>query len=222
MSEVYQIAIVEDEPNARERLVRIVDGLDGCNLVGAADSVAGGLELLTSKTPTIVLCDLGLPDGDGAQVIAKATSLGILSLVISVFGDEENVIRAIENGACGYLLKDSDSTTVRDAVLEVIGGGAPITPSIARHLLKRLQKPVTTENDLTESSEDAPALTHRETEVLDLVSRGFKFSEIAKFLSISPHTVGNHIRKVYKKLNVSSRTEAVFEAVQWGIISIKE
>ena len=215
------VLIVEDEQHARDRLAGLVDNTDGFVLVGAVDSVASARTFLEAQTPEIVLCDLGLPDGDGTIVIDQVSRAGALALVISVFGDETNVIRAIEHGACGYLLKDSTLETIESALHDLVAGGSPITPSIARHVLSRLQNDRPDENKTVEEDQDAPTLTDRETEVLDLISRGFKFSEIAGLLAISHHTVGNHVRKVYRKLNVSSRSEAVFEAVQWGIISIK-
>lgn len=217
MVETHRILVVEDDPNARERITSAVEALDHTILVGTADNVADGISALDKYKPDVLLVDLGLPDGDGAQVIRHATEMNVLSMVVSVFGDEESVLRAIRHGASGYLLKDSELDSVRAALDELIAGGSPMTPSIARHVLRSLQSDSTVEAD-----EDRPALTDRETEVLEFVARGFKFSEIAKYLSISTHTVGNHIRKVYKKLNVSSRSEAVFEAVQWGLISIKE
>jgi DNA-binding NarL/FixJ family response regulator len=137
-------------------------------------------------------------------------------MVITAFGDEKTVIAAIEAGASGYLLKDGSSAEVGEALLELVGGGSPISPSIARHVLRRLQR----ENEAP--AEDAPRLTEREHEILSLIAKGFSFPEIAGLLSISAHTVTTHVRHIYEKLEVSSRSSAVYEAVQLGLIRLEE
>jgi DNA-binding NarL/FixJ family response regulator len=146
-------------------------------------------------------------------------------LVITVFGDERHVVSAIEAGAAGYLLKDAHPTAVADAIFQLLEGGSPITPIIARHVLKRFKvglEPAATKGDAAPASEIVHKvhLTPRETEVLNLVSRGYSNNEIADLLKMSFHTVTSHIKHIYVKLSVRSRSEAVFEAAQMGILDL--
>jgi DNA-binding NarL/FixJ family response regulator len=125
------------------------------------------------------------------------------------------VVAAIEAGARGYLLKDGSEAEIAEAILELKAGGSPISPQIARHLLRRFQEP-------DPAPQTAPSLTDREREILDLVVRGFTFSEIAKGLDISTHTVTTHVRHIYRKLEVRSRGEAVYEALSLGLVKLAE
>jgi DNA-binding NarL/FixJ family response regulator len=137
-------------------------------------------------------------------------------MVITVFGDEQHVVAAIEAGATGYILKDGSSQYIADSILELVHGGAPISPAIARHLLRRfreLSPPV--------RAPDAPGLTGREQEVLGLLVKGFTFAEIGDLLGISAHTVTTHVKHIYAQLAVRSRAEAVYEAMQLGLVEGK-
>jgi len=196
--------------------------------VGAAATFGEGRELLTERVPTVLLTDLGLPDGNGIELIRASRALdpAPLPMVITVFGDERSVVSALEAGAIGYLLKDGSSEQVGQAILDLIGGGSPISPPIARHLLRRFQSEATAPDtparpDATPSS-DAPKLTSREHDVLNLIAKGFSFPEIAELLGISAHTVTTHVRHIYRKLEVSSKNAAVYEAVQLGILKLDE
>jgi DNA-binding NarL/FixJ family response regulator len=135
-------------------------------------------------------------------------------MVITVFGDESHVVTAIEAGATGYLLKDSPSERIGQAVLELVGGGSPISPAIARHLLKRFRPA----NPGTTAAVALPGLTDREHEVLALLVKGFTYAEIGDLLSISAHTVTSHVKNLYRKLEVRSRAEAVYEALTLGLV----
>ena len=177
-------------------------------------TVAEGREVLEAKPVDVLLTDLGLPDGSGIELIEQAAKHGeILSLVVTVFGDEEHVVEAIEAGAMGYLLKDQAPDDVGKAILDMAGGGSPMSPAIARYLLRRMQP----EKGEGEES-DIPALSQREREVLGYIVKGFTYAEIADLTDISQHTVSTHIRKIYRKLSVHSRGEAVYEALQLGIV----
>ena len=138
-------------------------------------------------------------------------------MVVTVFGDEKSVLGAIEAGARGYLLKDESAEGVGVAILQLLAGGSPITPAIAQHLILRFQ-----ERAPSAEREAGPALSKRELEVLELVVKGFTFGEIAGLLALSPHTVGTFVRRIYRKLEVRSRGEAVFEALQLGIVKVEE
>ncbi len=162
-----------------------------------------------------LLVDLGLPDMSGIEIIREAARRypDTDAMVVTVFGDEEHVLASIAAGATGYLLKDSLPEEFVDVIKELRAGGSPISPVIARKLLKKL-RPV---NDVAPSL-DQPALSARESEILSLISKGFRFTEIAALLEISPHTVTTHVKKTYQKLAVHSRGEAVYEASRMGLI----
>jgi DNA-binding NarL/FixJ family response regulator len=136
-------------------------------------------------------------------------------MVITVFADEPHVVSALEAGATGYLLKDSALDAIGAAVVDLMHGGSPISARIARYLVQRFQKvpaPV-------KPPEESP-LTEREREVLEAIAKGYSYVEVGQALEISTHTVSGHIKHIYRKLAVSTRGEAVFEAVNMGIIHI--
>jgi len=140
-------------------------------------------------------------------------------MVVTVFGDEEHVLASIEAGAAGYLLKDASEENFLAGIRELINGGSPISPIIARRLLKRFQPEMSSG---TPSAGGVPssdvALSEREKEILLLASKGFNYPEMGKLMGISPHTVTSHVKKIYRKLAVHSRGEAVFEANRMGLI----
>lgn len=178
-----------------------------------------GLAQLEQNQPDVLLVDLGLPDGDGTDLIREIYLRGYSTdaMVITIFGDEKHVIRAIEAGATGYILKDGSNSYIADSIIQLKQGGSPISPPIARYLLNRFHSD---QADIDKPEISMPHLTEREVEVLSQLSRGFNFAEIAEILSISPHTVTSHVKHIYRKLAVRSRSEAVFEAVQLGLIDI--
>lgn len=239
MSNYPSIVIVEDQEHTLNRLADAIRSNPQLNLVGTADCAADGLCLLEELRPDILLTDLNLPDGSGVDLIRYASNSGSTeSIVITVFGDEKHVVTAIRAGATGYLLKDCDADRVGEAVLQVVDGGSPISPSIARYLLKVFQSDSVTEEAPTASStakeprlsveagggkpdansQGNPPLTKREHEVLRLIAKGFSYQEIAESLHLSIHTVTSHIKHIYRKLAVGSRGEAVYEAGQIGLL----
>jgi DNA-binding NarL/FixJ family response regulator len=136
-------------------------------------------------------------------------------MVITVFGDESNVFQALENGASGYLLKDSLPDDFIGVVKLLRSGGAPINPIIARQIVKRFKRSAETAIPV----EGASKLTEREIEILNLTARGFSTPEVAVLIGLSAHTVVSHIKKVYRKLRVNSRSEALYEANLLGVLS---
>jgi DNA-binding NarL/FixJ family response regulator len=214
----HTVLVVEDELATRHYFEDAVRDCGGLRLVGAAGTLADGLRLLRREAPDVVLVDLGLPDGSGLELIHAARSLSAdtQSLVVTVLGDERTVLTAIEAGARGYLLKDAEPGDLARSVLDLLAGGSPISPAIARHLLARFQ-----ETGPSAKAEVAgPQLTEREREVLDLVVKGLSYAEIAESLGISCNTTSTHVRHIYRKLEVRSRGEAVFEAIQRGLVTI--
>jgi len=210
------VLVVEDDPITRQALIDKIEQDPGLDVCGAAGTIAEAVPLIEAGVARLALTDLGLPDGDGTELIRLATARQppLEVMVITVFGDERHVVRAIEAGATGYLLKDADASTVAESIHALLAGGAPISTSIARHLLKRFRRDPAVESDATVQ------LTPRETEVLEVVSRGFSNAEIGDLLHLSLHTVNSHIKSIYRKLAVRSRSEAVFEAVQQGLIHL--
>lgn len=215
MTGVHRVVLVEDEPEVRERLARAVAADPGLQLLGSAGNCAEARELLRLCPPEVLLVDLGLPDGRGSELIREALALraDTLVMVISVFGDEAHVVEAIEAGACSYLLKDASAPQVGRAIREMLEGGSPMSARVARHLLQRFHKPAPA--PVVPSSR---FLSDRETDVLDLVAKGYAYAEIGDALGISINTVGTYVKQIYRKLAVSSRGEAVFEATQQGLI----
>jgi DNA-binding NarL/FixJ family response regulator len=209
---VFRVLIVEDDKPTRSRLEQIVRNCPELELVAGCATLAQGYAALRQSLPNVALIDLDLPDGSGIDLIRAVSGegLGTETMVITVFGDEAHVIAAIEAGAKGYLLKDAGTDDVARAIVELIHGGSPISAAIARHILKRVQASVATAAKI--------ALTVRESEVLKLVAKGFSSAEIAVLLGISSQTVISHVKAIYRKLEVHSRAEAVFEAIQMGLI----
>jgi DNA-binding NarL/FixJ family response regulator len=164
----------------------------------------------------VLVVDLGLPDGNGAELIRSAAKKrpDCDALVVTVFGDDQHVVDAIAAGATGYILKDSPPGELTRCIRELREGGAPISPSIARRLLARMRAPAAQPG----AQPAASPLTEREAEILRLVAKGLSFSDVSAALGISAHTVVAHVKKIYRKLSVHSRGEAVFEATQLGLL----
>lgn len=210
------ILLVEDDPAAREHLSGILAST-GEFVVLSAGTLAGGIKALDSN-PDIVLTDIMLPDGSGLELIRSAMSKPTKPqiMVNSVLGDEESVLRAIRLGANGYILKDAYPRDILSAVRELLTGNSPISASIARHIVRQTQQSFDSSNGSASIK-----LTSRETDVLWGIAKGFSYSDIATHLNISSQTVPGHIKNIYRKLQVNNRGEAVFEAIQKGIINLK-
>jgi DNA-binding NarL/FixJ family response regulator len=215
----HGVLLVEDDGETRARLADVIRREPRLELAGAVATCAEARRLLALTAPDLLAVDLDLPDGHGAELIrfARRERPTTEVMVITVFGDERSVISAIEAGAGGYLLKDGTPQEIAQALVQLAEGGSPISPAIARHLLRRFQTEAVA-SAAPAAAEAAPSLTERETEVLRLISKGFRFGEIAELLGISAHTVTTHVRHLYKKLEVSSRSAAVWEARHLGLL----
>jgi DNA-binding NarL/FixJ family response regulator len=219
-----RILLVEDEEHTRARLARALSGDSRLAFVGAEGTVAAGRAALESLRPDVLITDLELPDGSGLELIRAIETLRLptLPMVITVFGDEKTVIEALEAGALGYLLKDGTADYLVRSTLELLQNGSPISPAIARHLLRRLHDAPSPPGVGADLAADVPSLSDREREVLDFLVKGFTYAEIAGFLGVTPHTVATHVRRLYRKLAVRSRGEAVFEAIAAGLVTIEK
>jgi DNA-binding NarL/FixJ family response regulator len=211
----FRIAIVEDQAPLRARLRQIIASESTWQLAWEADSLAQARAELANGVPDLVILDIGLPDGSGLALLPALTKQTKV-LIFSVLGDEENVIQALEQGAAGYLLKETGAAEFCAAVESVRDGGAPLTPSVAAHLLKRLMRAQAPAASAKLVHPALASLTPREGEVLLALARGYSYEEAGVLLGISPHTIGHHVKSIYSKLAVNSKSAAVFEAVQAG------
>ena len=227
-SKPFGVILVEDEPATQDHLARVIESSTRLKLLGVASSVQDAYSLLFMTDPKVALIDLGLPDSSGIEVIEwlSKNKPQTECLVITAFGDEDHVVRSLEAGASGYLLKDYSNEELIEHILEVANGGSPISPLIARQLLFKIQHEKVTENNLLQAKADldetrkACSITDRELTVIQQVARGFTAQEIAGQMGISTHTVATHVKRIYRKLHVHSRSEAVYEATMLGLLNL--
>ncbi len=211
------VAIVEDEPEVRRRFEDAVRLHPRLSWQFSAGTAAEAIAHVGRRSADVYLVDLGLPDRDGRDFIRwlVARQPEALAMVVTVFGDEEHVLTSLEAGAVGYLLKDTPGTEIAQRIVELHAGGSPISPSVARSVIRRFaRRPA----DASDAAAAENPLSKRELEVLRLIEKGMTYDEVAQVLSISWHTVTAYLRRVYQKLQVNSRSEAVYEARQRGII----
>lgn len=209
------VTLVEDDAPIREEFARMIAADPGLRLVEAVGSCAEARRSFALAQPDVALIDLGLPDGEGTELIAELArrSQHTSILVVTVFGDEAHVVRALQAGAHGYLLKDTPTAEFGRAIRAVAEGQSPLSPQVARYLLRRFARPGPEEaQELTEP------LTPREQDVLKAISQGFSVPEAAKRLQVAPSTVAAHIKSIYGKLAVHSRVQAVNLARARGLI----
>jgi DNA-binding NarL/FixJ family response regulator len=210
------VALLEDEPHTRAAIAAKLAQAGSIDLISSVATLAEMRESLQQRQPDVLIVDLELPDGSGLDLIAHAHARwpALHILVLTVLDDEHKVLAAIERGADGYLLKDENAIALLDAVLEVSECGSPISPAIARHLVRRLAAQAPNANATTSSI----TLSEREREVLLLAAKGYAYGEVAKLLGISVSTVASYTRHIYEKLQVDSRSSAVYEATRLGLI----
>ena len=207
------IALVEDSRRTREGLAALIAGTQGLRLTGQYGSMEQALAAPAVAAPDVLLTDIGLPGmsgSDGVRILRERFP-GMRVLILSVHGDDDHVFEAICAGACGYLLKDTPPHQLLDALVQAHAGGAPMSPTIARRVLTMFQRfapPRGVEHDLTD----------RELEVLRQLGDGLGYKQIAAALQMSLDTVRFHLRNIYGKLHVHSKSEAVQAALRRGII----
>ncbi len=199
-----RVAIVEDDADIRQSLALLIRGTPGFTLCGAYGSTEEALEGLPSASPQVVLMDIHLPKQSGIECVRqlKVKSPEVQVVMLTVFDDSEELFESLSAGASGYLLKRTPPAKILEAIQEVHQGGSPMSPQIARMVVQRFgpaEKPARSKQHLTE----------REEEILGLLSQGYRYKEIAATLGISVETVHTHLRRIYDRLQVTSRTEAV-------------
>jgi DNA-binding NarL/FixJ family response regulator len=213
--------VVEDLPDIRQWLCDTLTQAFPHTRISSATRVDEALYLVQNQPIDLALVDLGLPDGAGVEVIRhlRDSQPQAISVVITIFDDDAHLFPALQAGAFGYLLKEQPQDLLVTQLTRITQGEPPLSPAIARRVLAYFAQAQNRRAQSFVALEHQIELTERENEVLLRVSKGFTLPEIAKQLSISRHTVADHVKQIYRKLGVSSRAEAALEAVRRGIVN---
>lgn len=222
---LIRVALVEDDPRVHASLAAAIAAAPDMTLVWAETTRAAALAAVERLPVDVLLVDLGLPDGSGIDVIRTAHQRwpACNVMVSTIFGDEMHVVQSIEAGARGYLLKDSPASTMAEEIRRLHAGGSPISPLIARLILARLRSDapapdVPAARETGGAAKPAVSMSPRETEVLELITKGFTYEEIARRLGVTRHTVQTFVRRIYAKLEVGSKIEAINAAREQGLL----
>ena len=205
---MIRLILVDDHPVVRHGLRGMLEAEPDLTVVGEASSGPEGVTLAAELRPDIVLMDLRMPGGDGVEATARivATVPGVRVMVLTTYESDRDILRAIEAGAGGYLLKDASPAELAEGVRAAARGETVLAPSVASALVRQVRSPA------------PPALSAREAEVLRLVARGLTNADIGRELFISEATVKTHLLRAFNKLDVADRTAAVTKAMSFGLI----
>ncbi len=205
--EEIQVAVIEDTEALGNVIRRVVNSMDGINCIGVWETAEEGLEKIGASQPDVVLMDINLPGMSGIEATAKlkASLPETEVIMLTVYDDTDKIFNALKAGASGYLLKQATPDDLRRAIIEVRAGGAPMSADIARLVVQAFHRPPANKNS------EAFKLSKRETEIVELVAKGLANKEIAAELHISVETVRVHLKHIYEKLHVRSRTEAAMK-----------
>lgn len=216
---LIQVALVEDDVHFQNAITAAIKTSTDIRLASLSSTRAAGLRALDNPPADVLLVDLGLPDGSGIDVIRAAHTQWptCAVMVCTTFGDEAHVMKSIEAGASGYLLKDGEPGDMLAEIRNLHAGGSPISPLIARQILTRFRA-ASSPAAATSPEREQALLSAREKEVLELITKGFTADEIAKLMQVSQHTVQTYVRRIYSKLKVTSKAEAIYEARSQGIL----
>ena len=214
-----KVAIIEDNNTMRKILVELVNNEPGYSCVCACSTSKEALIEVPKYQPDVALMDIHLPDESGIACTARLTGKmpALQVIMVTVYKDTDLIFQALKAGACGYILKRFRPEQIIQAIAEARGGGAPMTPEIARMVVRSFKVP--------SAAPDADGLTARETEILQLLAEGLSNKEIAQKASISAVTVRNHLEHIFRKLHVRCRTEAAakfFRTKQGGASTVGE
>jgi len=201
---MIKVAIVEDHKITREAFERIINLSSDCRCVCSCANAEDGLRDIPEHEPDAVLMDIKLPKMSGVECVAKLKELlpSAQVIMVTVYEDPDTIFRALRAGACGYVLKRASAETILSALREVQRGGVPMSVEIARKVIAYFQGQAT-------AAKETEKLTTREREVLDLVAQGFSNKEIAERMGVSVDGVVFHLKRIYQKLHVHSRTQAI-------------
>lgn len=213
MSGFARALVVDDLASSRDWLARAAALAFPGIAVTPAASLAEALAAC-DPPPPLALIDLGLPDGSGVTLIERLHPLGTLCVVATVFDDDAHLFPALHAGAQGYVLKDRTPESLAAMLAGIAAGQPPLSPSIARRLLRHFQPAPSAPARAAE-----PGLTARESEVLRLIAKGLSVAEVASLLELSKHTVAGYLKDIYRKLSVGSRAEATLEAMRRGLVA---
>jgi DNA-binding NarL/FixJ family response regulator len=198
------VSIVEDDSQVRSSLAKLVDSSAGCRCVSRHGTAENALQEIPAIKPDVVLMDINLPGINGVECVGRLKPLlpATQIIMLTVYQNTGNIFNALAAGATGYLLKQTPPDELLAAIQEVHAGGSPMSSHIARKIVQSFQQAAA-------PSPEAQSLTPREVQVLDLLAKGFLYKEIAGMTQVTYATVHTHIRHIYEKLHVRSRTEAV-------------
>ena len=199
-----QIAVVDDDESVRLTLANAVNHFGGCKCIGSYSSGDEALAGIRIAVPDVALMDINMPGINGIECVSRLKTVhpDVEVIMLTVYQDADSVVKSLAAGANGFLLKRASREELRAAIHQVLAGGSPMSSQIARKLVQTFRQPVPSENETSK-------LSAREQEVLALLAKGFLYKEIAVQLNICYDTVHNHIRRIYEKLRVRSRTQAV-------------
>jgi DNA-binding NarL/FixJ family response regulator len=199
-----KVAIVEDDTRLRQSLTILINGADGFRCVNTYPNAETALRELPRQWPDVVLMDINLPEMSGIQCVAKLKEMkpDLQVIMLTVYADHEKIFQSLVAGASGFLIKQTPPAEILESIKEVHQGGSPMSSHIARKVVQYVQKQ-------GKPSEETAELTPREHEILASLAEGYQYKEIAEMCSISVTTVRTHLRHIYEKLHVRSRTEAV-------------
>jgi DNA-binding NarL/FixJ family response regulator len=208
-----RVAIVEDRREIREGLVSLLDGLPNFRTTGAWERMEEALPVLEKDSADVVLVDLGLPGMSGTEGIRrlKASRPALLTVVLTVYEDDDRIFDALCAGACGYLLKKTPAPQLLAGLEEAVAGGAPISPEIARRVVGLFSR-------FRPEPRADYGLTPHESRVLKLLVEGHSYKAAAAVLKVSTPTVAFHVRRIYEKLQVHSKSEAVAKAIRGDVL----
>ncbi len=213
-----KVSIVEDDAKAREILVDWINRAEGFRCVSSHGSGEDGLANIPAQKPHVILMDINLPGMNGPECVRRLKPLlpEVQFVMLTVYEDSDHIFQALQSGASGYLLKQTQRAELIAALRSVNSGGSPMTANIARKVVQtfQLQSPL--------MSPDDAALSPREREVLELLARGFLYKEIADSLTISLPTVNTYIRRIYEKLHVHSRAQAIAKFTHFPMTSDRQ
>ncbi len=215
-SEIVRIGVLEDDPLMRDYLVQTIAAHPDFTLVFAEATLrAARAAAEAADTLDICLVDLQLPDGNGTDFVRDMRERhGAHALILTVLGDKTSVLSAFQSGAAGYLLKDSAPEQIASHIRQTMSGANPVDAQVSTHLLSAVRGAPESEPSAAPSP-----LSDRETQVLTLFAKGLSYRESAQTIGVSPNTINHYVKSIYGKLDVNSRNEAVFEAMQQGWIT---